>query len=142
MKENIHLSPSTTCGIHTWKGEAPSLIKSLIVIKELISFIEEKNKDPYILRRAAKIKMAEARAWIRKYFNEASEFRGDFFLRNKVSKETMLTSKPIQAINQEEADIAKIEPMMSVVTKRIFQGRNKIKRRIIPYLGYEPKSLI
>jgi hypothetical protein len=54
----------------------------------------------------------------------------------------MLISRAIHAENQEEAEIAKIELDVRKIKNISFQGIIKIKRRISPYLGYEPKSLI
>jgi hypothetical protein len=44
----------------------------------------------------------------------------------------MLISSPIQAISQEEADIAIKEPIISTIKKNSFHGRISIKRRISP----------
>jgi hypothetical protein len=45
-------------------------------------------------------------------------------------------------MNQEEAEIDKIGPIIKSLKKSAFQGRISIQKGNIPYLGYEPKSFI
>lgn len=142
IKAHVQFIPSTTWGSQTWKGEAPSLINNLSDKIILSSFDGLVKKNWYILKKAEKIKIAEANAWTRKYFNDASEFRGDLSLKERAKRDKILISRAIHAVNQEEAETAKIV-LDTKKNKNInFQGIIKIKRRIIPYLGYEPKSLI
>lgn len=103
---------------------------------------EDKKENITLDLKALEIRMAEAIAWTKKYFKAASELREDLFDMSNPSKAKRFISSPIQAINQEEADIASIEPKNRINKNKIFHGRISIKRRIIPYLGYEPKSFI
>ena len=82
--------------------------------------------------KALEIKIAEARAWTKKYFNVASELREEGPDINKASKASILISSPIHAINQEEAEIAKSDPKIMMKINNNFQGRIRIKRRISP----------
>lgn len=51
-------------------------------------------------------KIAEANAWVKKYFNEDSEENKFFDLIIKGIKDNKLISKPIQILNQDVAEIA------------------------------------
>lgn len=132
MKAHIQFIPSTTWGTQIWKGEAPSLIKSPREINLLNPLEGEKKINWFIFKKAEKIRRDEAKAWIRKYFNVASEFRGDLSLKERTKRDRILISRAIQAINQEEADMV----IIVLVTKKNininFQGAIKIKRRITP----------
>lgn len=135
-------NPSNTWGTHKWKGAAPSLIsKEILKIRLIWEEINENLESAIIAKIADLTKTAEARVWIKKYFKVDSATRGDLECKNKAKRETILISNLIQAINQEEADAARIDLETNIIINIIFQGRIKIKRRIGPYLGYEPKSL-
>jgi hypothetical protein len=140
MKTLNHERPSTTCGTQTWKGEAPSLIKSLIVIR-VVNEKENEDTEKTILKKEKKTSIEEASAWIRKYFSVASELRGDFSYKNKAKRERTLISKPIHAINQEEAETAKIELIIKENLNKIFQGRIRIKRRTRSIVGIWAQKL-
>ena len=86
-----------------------------------------------LIIKALEIKTAEAKAWVRKYFRVASEFRGDFSFIANVMKAIMFISSPIQAVIQEGAEIAIKEPRTSNDKKKAFQG--KIKKRALPIFG-------
>lgn len=128
----IHERPSIICGTHRWKGAAPILIRRLIMIKIENRFKDDKKENKFLVVRALEIRIADAKAWTRKYFNVASEFREEGLDRNKASRASMLISKPIHAINQEEAEIATNDPRVKINKNKNFQGRIKIKRRINP----------
>jgi endonuclease/exonuclease/phosphatase (EEP) superfamily protein YafD len=85
-----------------------------------------------LVTRAEDTRIEEASAWIKKYLRIASELRGDLLLRHSAKRASMLISRPIHAVNQEEADIVMKDPINSIQKKRIFQGKNNIERRIIP----------
>lgn len=74
-------------------------------------------------------KVAEARAWVKKYFKEAS-------LENKFRevdirgiKDNRLISSPIQAPNQELADTVINVPLIKVIINRNFVGLLNIRRK-------------
>ncbi|MEO5355511.1 MAG: hypothetical protein H7835_20200 [Magnetococcus sp. XQGC-1] len=79
--------------------------------------------------------MAEAKTCTRKYFKAASEFRGDFEFIRRAIKASMLISRPIQAVIQEGAEIAAIEPRMRRKINASFHGRRIIKRRTVSIFG-------
>lgn len=134
--------PSSTWGTHKWKGAAPSLInKDILKIKLIWEEINENLESTIIAKIAVLTKIADAKVWAKKYFKVDSAIRADLEYRNKARRETILISNLIQAINQEEADAARIELEINIAINIIFHGRIRIKRRIDPYLGYEPKSL-
>ena len=56
--------------------------------------------------------MAEANAWVRKYFKEDSEENKFFDLIIKGIKDNKLISKPIQILNHELEEIAIIVPII------------------------------
>lgn len=74
----------------------------------------------------------DASAWTRKYFRMDSEFRGEDKWSERARNARRLTSRPIHAISQEEADIAISEPKINKIVKNNFQGRISIKRRRNP----------
>lgn len=122
------LKPSTTCGTQRWKGAAPSLIKSLLKMKLENKLKEETEPNNILLLNALQIRTAEASAWIRKYFKVASEFRDDLNLISRANSPSILISRPIHAIIQEEAERAIIVPKKIIYKNMIFHGRKRIKR--------------
>jgi hypothetical protein len=89
---------------------------------------EDKNPNSILLLKALQIRIAEAKAWIKKYFRVASEFREDLNLISRASSPNILISRPIHAIIQEEAEIAIVVPSKIIYKNIIFQGRISIKR--------------
>lgn len=123
-----HVKPSMICGTHKWNGAAPSLINNLIKIK-----VEKKSREDRKLKiilplKALQIKIADAKAWIRKYFSVASEFREDLNLIKRANSPNMLISSPIHAIIQEEAEVAINVPRRITYKNIIFHGRSSIKK--------------
>jgi len=111
------------------------LIKRLNIIKDIKGgslLIDQKEK---LRPNTLDTKIAEASAWIKKYFKAASEFRGDFELIRIAMRARMLISSPIHAANQEGAEIANKDPEINKNKNIIFQGRINIKRRTMSIFG-------
>lgn len=89
---------------------------------------DDKNPNSILPLKALQIKIAEAKAWTKKYFNVASEFREDLNLISRASSPSILISRPIHAIIQEEAEIAIVVPKKIIYKNIIFHGRISIKR--------------
>lgn len=72
----------------------------------------------------------EANAWVKKYFNEASV---DINLLSLIRgiKDNKLISKPIQAPNQELAEIEIRVPTIKILKNTIFDELLKIKKKRI-----------
>lgn len=64
-------------------------------------------------------KILDAKAWVRKYFKEASEEKRLLVLIQIGINERRLISRPIQILNHEEEEILIIVPMISVITNKI-----------------------
>lgn len=111
--------PSTILGNQKWKGADPIFINIEELIKiEIILFIS-KLLNIIILKIIQNKKLVEAIAWVKKYFNEASE---DIILLEEEIKGINLnrfTSKPIQAPNQELAEMEIIVLKININMKNI-----------------------
>jgi len=70
----------------------------------------------------------EANAWIRKYFRVASFSRGEEKFISKTKTASIFISRPTQAMNQEEAETAKIGPATKRLKNIVFQGRMIIQK--------------
>lgn len=82
-----------------------------------INKIEENNKT------------VEAKAWVKKYFKEASVDIKLLLSLNRGIKDNKLISKPIQAPNQ-ELDVTVINvPIIIIVINKIFDELLKIKKK-------------
>lgn len=114
-------------------------------LKKIKKEIDEKLERPWwrvAANKAVDKRIEDANAWIKKYFNVASFSRGEEKFINNAKIASIFISRPIQAMNQEEAEIDKIGPIIKSLKKSAFQGRISIQKGNIPYLGYEPKSFI
>ena len=109
-----------------------SSLRRIRLIKGLRFLIDQWIK---LIPKILDTSTAEARTCTRKYFKAASEFRGDLELIRRAIKASMLISRPIQAAIQEGAEIAAIEPRISKEINADFQGRRRIKRRIVSIFG-------
>lgn len=76
-------------------------------------------------------KIAEAKAWIKKYFNEASEDIKFLLSDIRGIKDNKLISKPIQAPNHEFDEIVISVPMIKVARNNILDEFLKIKKKRI-----------
>ena len=110
----IHFKPSVTWGTQKWKGALPILIKSLMKTKVMKMFRWFILLWEKLYQKMEAIRIDEASAWIRKYFKEASEFRGDLLLRRIANKAIMLTSKLIQVAIQDGDEIADNDPRIKI----------------------------
>lgn len=116
------LSPSITPGNQKWKGAAPLFNRRDDKIASVIKFefksIIEKTFNWRIKKIELNKKMAEANAWVRKYFKEASVESKLFVSIIKGIKDNKLISSPIQAPNQELEEIEIKVPLISVVKNK------------------------
>lgn len=104
-------------------------------MKEEKKSAEDKNLKIILPLSALQMRMAEAKAWIKKYLRVASELREDLKLMNRAKSPSMLISSPIHAIIQEEAEVAIKVPRKITNKNIIFQGRISIKRGSISIFG-------
>lgn len=113
----IQFRPSITIGNQKWKGAIPVFIinddaKIILIFefkfKKVFHSIKKENK---IIENN---KILEAIAWVKKYFNEASEENKLFNFIVKGIKDNKLISNPIQILNQEDEQILIIVPKKSV----------------------------
>ena len=95
-------------GNQKWKGAAPSLSNKAVIIKGEI----EKDKDKY--KHLDMIIKVDPKAWIRKYFNAVSEYKGFILIKIRGINDKRLISKPIHIPNQEEEETVKKEPKRRV----------------------------
>lgn len=128
IKRFLQESPSITWGSQKWKGAAAIFIKSLKKIKKermerLVNLCWS-----VAAKRAEVNRIEEAKAWIKKYFNVASFSRGEEKFINNANTANILISSPTQAINQEEAEIAKTGPIKRRPKNKAFQGRINIQK--------------
>lgn len=106
-----HLSPSMTWGNHQWKGAPPTFKRRARKIVTLL--INESDK----YKNLEEISITDPRAWIRKYFKEASEYSGFIFNAIKGMKDIRFSSSPTHAPNQEDDDAEIIDPDIKVKRK-------------------------
>lgn len=129
-----------TSGNQKWKGAAPVFSKraELIIIEEqfwlklnwLIKFIL------IIDIRIAKSKIEEAKAWVRKYFNEASVDIKLFVLIIKGINDNKLISNPTQAPNQELEETVIIVLLIKVKkNNNLAEFLNIKKKRIKTFIN-------
>lgn len=129
----IQLNPSITPGNQKWKGAAPifnirdELIRIDKGVVEIIKvFGNLIDKDTRI---TANNKVAEAKAWVRKYFSDASlenKFRD---VDIKGIKDNRLISRPIQAPNHEFADTVIKVPLIKVIRNKNLVGLLNIRKK-------------
>lgn len=134
----IQFRPSITIGNQKWKGAIPVFIinedAKIILIFELkfrnvFHSIKKENK---IIENNSKL---DANAWVKKYFNEASEENKLFNFIVRGIKDNKLISKPIHTLNQEEEQILIIVPKNNVDKNNILYEFFKIKKkRIITFI--------
>jgi len=67
-----HLSEDITCGNQKWNGAAPILISRLVSIKSVAMLGGITVNNGVIVLRAARSKMPDPRAWVKKYLIAAS----------------------------------------------------------------------
>lgn len=81
-------------------------------------------------------KTADAKAWVRKYFNEASVDIKLLLSLIKGIKDNKLISKPIQAPNHELEETVIIVPIIKIKKNKILDELLKIKKkRIITFIN-------
>lgn len=118
-----HWRPSITLGNQKWKGAAPDFSKRATVNNK----VERSLND--IMKEADIITIDDPRAWIKKYFNAASEEYWLFLEEIKGIKDKRLSSSPIQAPNQEDDETERRVPKDKVEKNNIWEEESKIKKR-------------
>lgn len=134
----IQFKPSITIGNQKWKGAIPVFIikeeAKIILIFELkfnIIFHSIKKENKIIENN----KTLDAKAWVRKYFKDASEEKRLFNFIVKGIKDNKLISNPIQTLNHEDEQILIIVPKNNVDKNNILYEFFKIKKkRIITFI--------
>jgi hypothetical protein len=81
-------------------------------------------------------KTLDAKAWVRKYFKEASEENKLLIFIVRGIKDNKLISKPIHTLNQEEEQILIIVPKNKVDKNNILYEFFKIKKKRIKTFIY------
>lgn len=118
-----HWRPSITLGNQKWKGAAPDFSKRATTIKNWAELVVVKLKE------AARIITEEPRAWIKKYLRAASEEYWFLFVEIRGIKDKRLSSKPIQAPNQEVEEAANPVPSKRVEKNKMWVEDIVIKKR-------------
>ncbi len=137
----IQLNPSITIGYQKWKGAIPIFIineeAKIMLIFELkfviIIIFHSIKKENKIIENN---KILDAIAWVRKYFNEASEENKLFNFIVKGIKDNKLISSPIHTLNQEEDLILIKVPINNVDKNNILYEFFKIKKKRIKTFIY------
>ena len=120
-----HIKPSKVGGNQKWKGAEPAF-------NNKAADRDAENKCVFNIIITPEIsKIVEPRAWIKKYFKAASdEYWLSFIVINGI-KESKFNSNPIQAPNQELAQIEITIPKIKVLINKKREGENIIKKRKI-----------
>lgn len=123
IKLFIQFSPSITFGNQKWKGAIPVfIINEEEIIKLIIKFLFIMFKFHSLIKENKIMennKILEAKACVKKYFNEASEDKMLFVFIIKGIKDNRLISNPIQILSHEDEQIAIIVPKIKVIKKII-----------------------
>lgn len=126
--------PSITSGNQKWNGAAP-LFKSnedIIIVfkyKEDSIFIWKLVLNFNNIKITEKIRMLEAIACVKKYFNDASVDVILWVLFIRGIKANKLISSPIQAPIHELEDIVINEPIITIDINKILEELLKIKKK-------------
>lgn len=133
IKPFIQFNPSITPGNQKWKGAAPILRRREELISMEINTLFTKKELPELNIRAAiitvKSRVAEASAWVKKYFSEASVERRLFVFVIKGIKDNKLISNPIHAPNHELAETEINVPLTKVMKNKNLVGLLSIREK-------------
>lgn len=113
IKQFIQFNPSITSGNQKWNGAAPILVKRAelnIIIMQL--FNNQRGLKFIDIKTIANIKIVDAKAWVMKYFIDASEENILFLLFIRGIIDNRLISKPIHIPIQVLEDIAISVPII------------------------------
>lgn len=124
--------PSITLGNQKWKGATP-----LFIIKEeakiIIMTFFFMSIEFHSVRQENKIienkRTLEAKACVKKYFNDASDENKLLFFIERGIKDNKLISRPIQTLNHEEELILIIVPIINVEKNNNLYEFFKIKKK-------------
>lgn len=133
IKLFIQFNPSITFGNQKWKGATPLFsINEEEKIIFRIFFLLSKKKFHSIINENKIIennRILDAKAWVKKYFNEASEENKLLFFIDRGIKDNKLISKPIHILNQEEDLTLIIVPKINVKKNKSLKEFFKIKKK-------------
>lgn len=116
----FHLIPSITPGNQKWTGAAPAFIsKATVIIINDTVFV---CIDFVSVSMAAMTNVADADAWMMKYFIADSECRWFSVLNNSGINDNKLISIPIHALNHDDDEILMRVPITRVTVNRIFDN--------------------
>lgn len=116
IKLLIHDKPSITLGSQKWNGATPLFIikiEARHIFKIIFFFVNKFNSENIKIMIINK-SVLEAIAWVKKYFNEASEENKLLDFIERGIKDNKLISKPIQTLNQDEELILISVPIINV----------------------------
>lgn len=132
-KPFIQFNPSITPGNQKWNGAAPifsnkaELIRIGIKVLWIIEGVTVLKVRALIVTASKSV--AEAKACVKKYFNEASVEKRFFVLVINGIKDSKLISNPIHAPNQEFADVEIKVPLISVIKNKNLVGLLSIREK-------------
>lgn len=129
--------PSIIIINHVWKGAAPSLIKRGIIKSKFCKNKKlklEKRIYVNLFSRQNMMNIAEADACTKKYFKADSLERMFFCSTMKGIKESIFNSRPIQAPNQLDEEIDKIDLVIIITKNKMFKLFKINKENFIYYI--------
>jgi hypothetical protein len=130
------VKPSITLGNQKWKGAAPIfniIVEEIAIEIKLKLILKVENMKNKIIKNK---KIAEAIAWVKKYFKEDSEDIKFFETIIKGIKESKLISKPIQILSQEVEDTAiKVPKIIELKNKNLYEFFKIKKKRTKTFIN-------
>ena len=133
INASIQFIPSITLGNQNWNGAVPLFINKedkIIILILLFSVLLNIKLFLYMNKIVENNKTEEAKAWVKKYFKEASL---DIKLLSFIGgiNDNKLISNPIQEPNQELAEIVIIVLIIKIKKNKFFDELLKIKKKRI-----------
>lgn len=118
VNELIQVKPSITVGNQKWKGAAPlfnNKAEKIIIFEYKIWLFNSYGTLNFSIERIiANNKIADANAWVKKYFKEASVDIRLLLSFIRGINDNRLISNPIQALNHELEEIVIIVPNIKI----------------------------
>lgn len=121
-KIDFQFKPSVTLGNQKWKGALPIFIaiaEAINIMKNSFKLLVNFNLLNIKNNKTENKKTEEVRAWVKKYFKEASEENKFFVSIIKGIKDNKLISNPIHILNQDVDEIV-------IKVPNIIDKKNKI----------------
>lgn len=131
IKLFIHEIPSITLGNQKWKGAIPLLIIKVVEKVQIIIVSIKLKKILFMINNKIiqNNKLLDAKAWIKKYFNEASVDNIFSLFIIKGINDNKLISNPIQILNQFIELILIIVPLNNENKNNSLKEFFKIKKK-------------